>query len=71
MRHPNDPVAHIELALSLYFAGRERASDEAAPLFREAVAELEGLERKGEMPKANANWADFIRKKLAVIEAAH
>ena len=71
LRHPNDPVAHIELALSLYFAGRERASDEAAPLFREAVAELEGLERKGEMPKANANWADFIRKKLATIEAAH
>ena len=69
-RHPADPVAHIELALALYLAGRDRAPGEAAPLFREAVTELEGLERKGEMPKANANWTDFIRKKLAEIEGA-
>ncbi len=68
-RHPSDPVAHIELALSLYLAGRDRAPTEAAPLFQEAVGELEGLDRKGALPKANANWTDVIRKKLAAAEA--
>jgi class 3 adenylate cyclase/tetratricopeptide (TPR) repeat protein len=69
-RHPDDPEVRIELALSYYLAGRDLAPVEAAPLFRNALAELEGLERRGELPKANSNWVEFIREKLAAAEAA-
>ena len=58
----------IELAFTLYQASRGRLGDDAAPLLREALSILEDLDRIGALPKANANWAPFIREKIATLE---
>lgn len=61
---PTDVAAQIELALCLYRAGRARPSDEAAPMYREAIDRLDALAEAKTLPKANSNWAPFIQKQL-------
>jgi tetratricopeptide (TPR) repeat protein len=66
-RYGSDPAVRIELADTLYQASKGRSADEAAPLLREALNILEDLDRGGALPKANANWAPFIREKITAL----
>ena len=64
-RYASDPAVRVELAFSLYQASKGRSADDAAPLLREALSILEDLNRVGAIPKANENWAPFIRDEIA------
>ena len=64
-RYASNPAVRVELAFTSYQASKGRSADSAAPLLREALSILEHLDRVGALPKANANWAPFIRDKIA------
>ena len=67
--YPNDISARIQLAFGLYAAGKGEQPENAEPLFREALQELDEMQRAETLPKANENWAPFIRERLVQIEA--
>ena len=66
-RYPSDVQSQLRLAGALYGASKGRSADEAAPLLQESLGILEDLDRVGTLPKANANWAPFIRNKLTAL----
>ena len=68
-RFASDPIAKIELAYTLYQAGKGRPSDAAAPLWREAVTILDDLDYAGALPQAASNWAPFVRDQLAALSS--
>ena len=68
-RYASDVQSQLELARQLYRASKVQDADEALSLLREALGILENLDRAGALPKANANWAPFVRDKVAALEA--
>jgi hypothetical protein len=66
-RFATNAIVKVELAFTLYYAGKGRPTDDAAPLWREAIAILDDLDHAGALPQAASNWAPFIRDRLAAL----
>ena len=67
-RFPADPIVKVELAVTLYQAGKGRPAEAATPLWREAAAILDDLDHAGTLPKMSADWASIIRRRIAALQ---